>query len=386
MGRHKRVDPDTEAALAVVEMERKQEELKRAEQERREFFIAQCHEVIGRVQANTLAAKFGAVANLVWLKQIKESKQYRDLPSVGTWDKFCEYLHLDRRTVDEDLQNLAVLGQEFLATCRQLSVGYRDLRKLRQLTAGGDVSIDAECVVIGEERIPLDQEHTEDLQAAIESLLEAKNRTIEDQHASLKAKDKVLRDKEHVINKHAKKIAELEGTAEKAGYGPGEEAFLAKVSTALVTIDGFLMQFDPERNPLPEDATSRMKASFMETLGYFKRVTDAAFDTAADLYGDPEIDDDWIPPHKRDPKDMTPEMRRALGIKEAPSASGTLPQPLPTREGRIGEMGEGEIGDCTKCLFHKAVGNKAHQGMRIPGGFGKCIRPEGHCSPAHPSN
>lgn len=295
----KRVDPDTEAALAVVEMEQKQELLKLTEQQQRERAIAQCHEVIGRIQGMSMITKLATVANLVWLRDVKEQKLYRDLPNIGTWDMFCDYLGLDRRTVDESLQNLATFGQDFLATVANLRVGYRELRKLRQITASGDMTIDAQGVLIGEERIPLDPEHTEDLQAAIESLLDSKNQQLEEQASTLKAKDKVLRDKEMIINKQAKALARHEGRAELAGYTAGEEALIQRLDNARTIIDGFLMEFDPEKNPLPEEATPRMKAKFMHTLNYFKRVILATYDTAAELYGTPEMDDDWVPPHMR---------------------------------------------------------------------------------------
>ncbi len=294
-----RVAADHAAAQSVVEIEVEKERLKREDQRQREEMIAQCHEVIGRVQANNLMAKFGNVASLVYLKQVKESKIYRDLPSVGTWDKFCEYIGLSRRKVDEDLLNLGVFGEEFLETCCQLSVGYRELRKLRQIANKGDVVIDAEFVTIGEERIPLASDYAEDLQAAIESLLEAKNKEIEEKTATIAAKDKVLKDKEKVLNRQAKELAVLEGRAEAKGLTAEEDAICQDLDNSRTIIDGFFMKYDPEKNPLPENATVRMRAKLMHTLDYFKRVVDATYDTASEMYGDPEIDDDWIPPHLR---------------------------------------------------------------------------------------
>ena len=348
------VDSDTEAALSIVEMERKREELKQAGQEQREILIAQCHEVIGRVQANNLMAKFGNVASLVYLQQVKESKIYKDLPGIGTWDSFCNYIGLSRRKVDEDLLNLSSFGQEFLETCCQLSVGYRDLRKLRKLTHDGDVVIDAEFVTIGEERIPLEKDHADDLEAAIESLLEAKNQQLQENSSTLKAKDKVLKDKERVINKQAKELARLEGRAERLGYEPGEEALIQELDNARTTIDGFLMRFDPEKNPLPDDATVRMRAKLMHTLDYFKRVIMATYDTAVDLYGEPEMDDDWLPPH----------------LRKSDDAVGDANDEAPHEE--IEEM------VCSSCQFRKARNNST-PGVLIPGQFGKCTKPGGLC-------
>ncbi len=292
-------DPDTTAALAVVEMEQKQGELKQVEQQARERAIAQCHEVIGRIQGLGMISKFADVSNLMWLKGVKEQKIYRDLPEIGTWDKFCDYIGISRQKVDEDLLNLRAFGEEFLTTVSSLSVGYRELRKLRQLTHEGDVVIDAEFVTIGQDRIPLSPESAEDLQAAIEALIENKNQQIEEQTAAIKAKDKVLKDKESVIHRQARDLAKLEGLAEAKGLTAEEDAILQDLDNSRTIIDGFLMKYDPEKNPLPEGATVRMKAKYMHTLDYFKRVIIAAFDTAAELYGTPEMDDDWLPPHLR---------------------------------------------------------------------------------------
>ncbi len=71
------------------------------------------------------------------------------------------------------------------------------------------------------------------------------------------------------------------------------------MNNSRIMIDGFLLDFDPERNPLPEDATTRMKAAYMETIGYFKRSMDAAYDTASEYYGDVDLDGSgWQPPQK----------------------------------------------------------------------------------------
>lgn len=162
--------------LATLQAEVDARDQRTAEQAEREKMIAQCHEVVGRVQAADMFVKLGTVASLVWLKEMKEAKIYRELPAIGTWDKFCDYLKKDRRTVDEDLQNLSTFGENFLETCRQLSIGYRELRKLRQLAQNGTVTIDAECITIGEETIPINVEHADDLQAAIERIIEAKTK------------------------------------------------------------------------------------------------------------------------------------------------------------------------------------------------------------------
>lgn len=334
------VDPDTAAALSIVEVEQNQVEMRALEQRKREALIAQTHEMVGQIRATSMISKFANVSGLVWMKQVKESQIYKDLPGLGTWEKFCEYIGISRQKADFDLQNLAAFGEEFLLTVSSLNVGYRDLRKLRQLAADGSVTIDAEFVTIGEERIPLDKDHGEDLQAAIESILEQKAQIIEDQSATLRAKDKLLAAKEAMINRQEKAIARFEGAAEKKGLSAEEDAFISQCLKGRETLDVFLARFDPELNPLPEDATPRMRAAFMETIGYFRRVIEGAFNAASEIYGVVDLDDDWIPPHLR-------------------AAAGEGPE-------------------CHTCQWRRAMSNPS-RGVKIPGKHGKCTRPEGLC-------
>lgn len=142
---------------------------KQADKERR---IAECHQMIGRIQASDAFGKLATVAGLMWLKDVKESKVYRDLPGVGTWEDFCNYVGKSRRLIDEDLQNLGTFGEQFLATVAGLRVGYRDLRRLRPLITDGSLTVGADAVTIDGETIPLDAEHVDDLGAAIERILE----------------------------------------------------------------------------------------------------------------------------------------------------------------------------------------------------------------------
>lgn len=293
-------DHATEAAQEMVRAESRSEELAKSEQANREKLIAECNKAIGKVQTSNMFAKFATVSSLVWLKEVKESKIYRDIPGLGTWENFCDSVGMSRQKVDEDLSNLASFGEDFLLMCQQLSIGYRDLRKLRQLTHEGCIQIEDNLVVIGNESIPLDSDHREDLQAALERVIETKDALLAEKDANLKTKERLLQDKQKLIERQARDLARYEGEAEAKGLGAEEDAFLKKCAAARISMDGFLSKFDPDLNPLPADATARMKAALMETLGYFKRVIQATCDTAGDLYGDPEMESPgWIPPNLR---------------------------------------------------------------------------------------
>jgi len=349
MAGKKRMDPVSEAALEVVKMEQLREDQVKQAQSERERQIAECYQFVGRLQANHLSQKFLTVSNLVWLNQIKKNKIYKGMTDGGTWPAFCNHLGFSDKKIDEDLQNLATFGEEFLLTVSSFSLGYRDLRKLRQLSHDGAVTIDAEFMVIGDERIPLDADHKEELQTAIETLVEQQAAMQQEFEAQKKAFSRVQTDTHKSLTRLQKDLAKLEKDAEAKGLTPAEDAFIQKCDNARLTIDGFLNQFDPSINPLPEDATPRMKATLMHTLAWFKRCIIASFDTANDVYGEPEMDDDWVPPHLRKKEEAAPE----------------------ASEERV----------CNNCEFHKGMINSAH-GVKIPHFSGKCTRPEGLCNPS----
>ncbi len=347
------VDAGTMAAVSVVEAEGANEQIEIDEKRQREAAIAHCHEVIGRIQGLGMVTKFADVSNLMWLKDVKDQKIYKDLPNTGTWQNFCDYIGLSRQKIDEDLLNLRTFGEAFLADVSSFRVGYRELRKLRQISSDGNIIVDAEFVTIGEEKIPLSPDHTEDLQAAIENLLENKTREAEEARKAANVKERQLRSKEGQLRKAEKRLATLEGKAEERGYTAAEEAYIKKVEAARVTIDGFMMDFDPDLDGVvPEDATARMKAAYMTTLGYLRRVITAMFDTASDIYGDADMDDNWLPPHLR--PDYEPDTRPDDGP------------------------------DCRTCEYHKGMMNP-EKGVKIPGESGKCTHPDGICKPIPPT-
>jgi len=172
------------APLVAEREERLSAEEKQVE---REQMIAQSYQLAGRIQAFTFIEKVVTTATLMQLKQIKETKVYRDLPNIGTWEKYCDYLGLDRHTIDERLRQLEIFGSQFLETATSLGVGFKDLRKLRQISYDGEsftIADDGKTVIIEGESITLSEESAPELEAALEKLLE-KNRTLADRNKKL---------------------------------------------------------------------------------------------------------------------------------------------------------------------------------------------------------
>ncbi|MEA5113055.1 MAG: hypothetical protein VB050_03430 [Geobacteraceae bacterium] len=301
MAGKKRLDVDSETALAAVSEERDLERIRQENQAEREQLIAQSHEIIGRVQANTLMSKFANVSNLVHLKNIKESKIYRDLPMVGTWDKYCEYLGLSRQKVDEDLANLAAFGEDFLLTCQQFSLGYRDLRKLRQLTHDGTIQVIDGAVEIAGEKIPLDEDHKEDLQAAIEKIAEEQTALREEMAAQKKATERVQKDTHKSLVKLQKENDQFRKKAEARGLTLEEDGFITQVAGYRDLVQGSFIALDPnaEDNIIPPDLTPRMRAALISTAHNLKMQALALYDTLVSVVGDPAMNPEMLEDYEK---------------------------------------------------------------------------------------
>jgi hypothetical protein len=294
----RRADADEQMSESVVEMEQNQEKAARLEQKNREKLISQIYQMVGRIEAAGMFEKVAVTATFVWLKQVKDSKIYRELPEFGSWENFCSSIGYSRRYVDEQIQNLEAFGERLLEVYRQFSIGYKDLRKLRKAASDGDLIIDGEFVVIGKEKIPMTPEHSEDLEAAVESLIGALDQKIMDQNLKLKAKDRVLEEKERVIQRQEKDLAKYKREVKARGFEPGEENFIRDMENLKTIIIGLELKMD-SRN-LPEDPTPLMTSAYIETLGHAARVFRAYYDTATDLFGDPDMDDDYEFPTRTD--------------------------------------------------------------------------------------
>ena len=100
---------------------------------------------LGQAQAFSFIKKLATVAELSAIQSIKEAKEYKGLvyldadgnrQQVANWDEYCDvFVGEPRRTVDERLLNLNAFGEEFFEASQKIGLGYRELRKLRQLPA-----------------------------------------------------------------------------------------------------------------------------------------------------------------------------------------------------------------------------------------------------------
>lgn len=192
-----KLESEMQAATAIVEanmaeFHAEQQEIKEKQQQEREALIAEAHRLAGRAEAFNVIAEFANISSLVTLKRIKESKIYKEIPYIKTWEEYCKYIGFSRQKIDLDIDNLNTFGESFIANVSNFGIGYRELRQLKKEIKSGNLEVkDAEVIIDGEV-IPLDDK--DELRDALDTLLKSKYKEIEE-------KDKLLKDKEHDIKR-----------------------------------------------------------------------------------------------------------------------------------------------------------------------------------------
>lgn len=220
---------DDIAEMELAKVQQVQTEQPQSQQER-EALIAEAYRLTGRIEGVNFISKVATVSNLMMLRQIKESKIYKEMSGIGTWENYCESIGFSKRTVDEQLMNLNTLGTEFLETVSTFGIGYRELKKLRSAASEGTLSITDNSITIevieGEttkqETIPLNDK--DELKDALERIIAAKDEALAAKERELKAqkdlnewnKDRLDRT-ETALSKKSKELSEITATGEING-------------------------------------------------------------------------------------------------------------------------------------------------------------------------
>jgi hypothetical protein len=237
MGKGK-LDPMSEAALEMVKSEKMEVENRKKEQELKEKGIAFTGEMIGTIKAMNFIRSLSDITVLMKLKELKESKRYKD--AGMTWEQTCEAMGLSRRAVDEKLSALEPFRDDFLGNFA--SFFSRDFKKIKYLgnaVSGEFAGIEGNAITFKGETIPVDAEHAEDIQALLEKLEADHKAQLEEKESDLKAQKRMAASKEDVIKKMEREIKRLEKTVDMTDLTPEEQEqinILSECQKQLITM------------------------------------------------------------------------------------------------------------------------------------------------------
>lgn len=279
----------------------KREQVKSAEQTQRdkEEAIAVIYEMAGKIKATHFFKEQAGFFDLLLLKQVKDSKEYRTRLGMS-WEAFCDSIGIKRRTIDEHLEDLQPFRLEFLAAFRQFS-GV-DLGKIKYLGMAINEKLAAvaeNAITYNGETIPIDAEHKDEIQALLETLEENHKKEKEEADVTIKTKERLLKAKEDTINKMERELKRLEKTVPKSELTE-EEQDACNLLTR-VQLDFLAALSDIKKKIKPHEAPEIAIRQYYYLLIYMQKIT-MEERIALQVYFEPaemgpdEITEDELPP------------------------------------------------------------------------------------------
>ena len=179
--------------------------------------------ITGQMQAFNFTRKLTGLAHTKLLAEIKEHKLYKGatvqtimggMLTVNTFEEYCNAIGLSPSKVYEDIQNLNMLGEEFMESAQNMGLGHRQLRQLRQLPEEDRAKLLAEG-------------DPEDLKDALADALAEKakaEKAAKDAVADKQAVEKVLADKSKRLDTTTTELVKLKNlTPDEAVLAQGEK-------------------------------------------------------------------------------------------------------------------------------------------------------------------
>lgn len=289
MARTEKRAHDTEAAQEIYDLAITESEKKLAAMREEMESVRQESYAMGAIKAFDANIAQNEFLKIMTLYRIKQSKDYK--AGGLTWKEFCDALGVPDRTIDRMIEDARPLFESFSANVAEIcGLPFNKIRLIGRTVSANLAEIENNCLVYGDETIPLTPDHVEDIQALIERISDESREKIEEAQAQLSAKDKVLKSKQDLLNKQERELKKYEKQAAAKGLTADEDAFLQLMFNKKTSFDGYMLSTDPDTlMDNAGDITPRMRAALISTLQYMKMQVLAAYDTAVMNYGSPDL-------------------------------------------------------------------------------------------------
>jgi len=245
--------------------------------------------MMGHVEMARAFTEFANVSSISKLAEIKKSKMYQSLKgskaydrdgnliaNISTWQGFCQALGMSHQKVDEDIRNLNAFGEEALERLNQLGVGYRNMRRLRQIPEEDRIA-----VVDGEK---IDTGDKEAIVALIEDMVAKQSRDkkeltekIEKLESERQVDQRMLDAKEQKLNQLERELSR-DLTPDQAAKKRAERDELLKaelldkslssisILNEMASVVEKIMELDDRADHLEESLYAELRAVFRHAL------------------------------------------------------------------------------------------------------------------------
>lgn len=171
------------------------------------------NQMLGQAQAFQAAGDLLRTFGVSKLAIVKENKLYQQLSGMtapngselkGTWVEFCGLLGISDDKANEDIANLRSFGEQALEQMQRIGIGYRELRQYRKLPEDQKLAL-IEVAKAGDKEGFV--ELAEEIIAKHAKEKEATTRAAEEAAEKLAAKDRVIVQKNELVDSLQEKVA-----------------------------------------------------------------------------------------------------------------------------------------------------------------------------------
>lgn len=270
----KRLLPDMEVVTRARQAGREESQTEIETANKKAEAAKSIFEAAGKIKAMKFYESQSAFFKLIELKKVKDSREYYEKYGM-TWAQFCEYCGINRRRIDEELQDLKPFRVDFLADFANFlnsdfnKIKYLGMNQLADSANSNQISfeISGDVLIYGDEKVPLNKE---DLCVFLDRLEIAYKDQIKEQKKQSEKEIKAMNGQIQAIatEKEAmvKEINRLKAFEPK---GADEE-----ITQKLKAIDKHLDQVDELMRSFVFTADDLSDETFSRVAGICKRIRD----------------------------------------------------------------------------------------------------------------
>jgi len=261
--------------------------------------IRKVHEMVGAVKMARTMGNFADAGRYSLYKQLKDSGAYKSLGK--DWKDFCsEDLGRAQNTINLEIKMLEEYGESFLKAAERIGLSRRDLNALGSgLPDDAKSGIKKGVIKIGDSEFKVAEieDNKDEFVDAVAALI----RSNDEAKANLKAQTKLTEDFRKNNEKLHNALDRYENRDERYDENPNllEEEYIVQMEGFRLTFDQFMKRIDPESEKMREffreedengkpkkhKPTIKMRACYLEILGYMKKMAAANYGMAENLVG-----------------------------------------------------------------------------------------------------
>lgn len=290
---------DIEATNEIYKVARAEADQELAKMDEKIIHSNKIGVMAGRAQAFRSVSLISEFLAWKQLARMFEEREHLNIPGVSNIEDYFEKMGIKPSTAYNNLKIARTLDSDELQLLGHVGFTRRDLLGYASLPEDKRLEIREGKV------INLETASREEIKDLIEQVVMETRAVKEEAESAIAAKERVLKDKEAVINKQAKELTRYDREAKQKSLLPEEDAVLGKLEELDTVLYGYVMRVENVYDALMENPFAAGVAAFITLMDNIKmRVSHFREVAVTDLAPAGMLpEEEWVPPPMREKTD-----------------------------------------------------------------------------------